>query len=84
MSQGRKLLLGIEVNVDDDNYNLVNASGDRMTVLGTVVIYLHPEGSDTRPVFGIVIDDLGGAEILFSYSYLNLKVLGTRATLTVI
>ena len=39
-----------------------------MTFLGTVVMYLHPEGSDTRPVFGIVTDNLGDAEILWSYS----------------
>ena len=60
--------LGMEIDVEDNNYNLVTASGDKMTVLGTVVIYLHPEGADTRPVFGIVTDDLGDAEILLSYS----------------
>ena len=26
-----------------------------------------PTGSDTRPVYGIVTDDLGDAEILLSY-----------------
>ena len=60
--------LGIEINVEDNNYDLVTASGDNMTVLGTVVIYLHPEGADTRPVYGIVTDDLGDAEILLSYA----------------
>ena len=37
--------LGIKIDVEDSNYNLVTASGDQMTVLGTVVIYLHPEGA---------------------------------------
>ena len=60
--------LGLDLNIDDDNYNLVTALGNKMTVLGTVVIYLHPTGSDTRPVYGIVTDDLGDAEILLSYS----------------
>ena len=39
-----------------------------MAVFGTVVINLHPEGSDTRPVYGLVTDDLGDAKILLSYS----------------
>ena len=36
----------------------VTASGDRMTVLGTVIVYLHPTGADTRQVYGIVTHDL--------------------------
>ena len=39
-----------------------------MSDLGTAIIYLEPEGSDTRPVQGIVTDDLGEQEILLSYS----------------
>ena len=39
-----------------------------MSVLGTTIVYLEPEGSDTRPVMGIVTDDLGDQEILLSYS----------------
>ena len=39
-----------------------------MTVLGTTVVYLHPDKSDTHTVYGIVTDDLGEAEILLSYS----------------
>ena len=42
--------LGLDLNMNINDYDLVTASGDRMTVLGTVVIYLHPTGSDTRPV----------------------------------
>ena len=42
--------LGLNLNVKDDDYDMVTASGDKMTVLGTVVIYLHPTGADTRPV----------------------------------
>ena len=60
--------LKLELNAEDSNYTLVTASGDNMTVLGTTVVYLHPDGSDTRPVYGIVTDDLGEAEILLSYT----------------
>ena len=40
----------LDLNMDDDDNDLVNASGDKMTLLGTVVIYLHPTGSYTAPV----------------------------------
>ena len=30
--------LNLNLNIDDNDYNLITASGDRMTVLGTVVI----------------------------------------------
>ena len=56
------------MNTEDDKYNLVVASGDSMTVLGTTVVYLHPDGADTRPVYGIVTDDIGKSEILLSYT----------------
>ena len=39
-----------------------------MTVLGTEVVYLHPTGSDTIPVYGIVTNDHGDAEILLLFS----------------
>ena len=37
-------------------------------MLGTIVLYLHPKGSDMRPVFGIMMDNQGEVEILLSYS----------------
>ena len=60
--------LKLDLNAEDNDYNLITTSGDRMTVLGTVVVYLHPTGSNTRPVYGIFTDDLGDAEILLLYS----------------
>ena len=60
--------LKLDLNAEDNDYNLITASGDRMTVLGTVVVYLHPTGSNTRPVYGIVTDDLGDHKVLLSYS----------------
>ena len=39
--------LKLDLNTEDDKYNLVTASGDSMTVLGTTVVYLHPDGADT-------------------------------------
>ena len=39
-----------------------------MEVLGTVVICLEPEGSDTREVYGIVTDELGDDQILLSFA----------------
>ena len=51
--------LKLYINVEDNNYNLINASGDKMTVLGTTIVYLHPKDSNTRPVYGIFTDDLG-------------------------
>ena len=65
-SLGKRLKL--DFNTEDNNYTLVTASGDSMTVLGTTVAYLHPDKSDTRPVYGIITDDLGESEILLSYS----------------
>ena len=50
--------LKLELNTEDNNYTLVTASGDSMTVLGTMVVYLHPDKSDTRPIYGIVTDNL--------------------------
>ena len=58
--------LNLDLNIDDDNYDLLTASGYRMTVLGTVIIYLEPEGADTRPVLGIVTDDHGDQEIFYA------------------
>ena len=60
--------LKLELNIKDKNYTLITASGDSMTVLGTIVVCLHPDKSDTRPIYGIITDDLGEAEILLSYS----------------
>ena len=60
--------LNLDLNANDENYDLQTASGDRMTVLGTVIIYLEPEGADTRPVLGIVTDDLGDQEVLLCYA----------------
>merc|ERR1712121_276542 len=60
--------LNLDLEADDNNYDLETASGEKMTVLGTSIIYLEPEGSDTRPVMGIVTDDLGDQEILLSFS----------------
>ena len=60
--------LKLDLNTKDNNYDLLTASGDRMTVLSTVILYLEPEGAGTRPVLGIVTDDLGDEEILLCYS----------------
>ena len=56
--------LKLDLNAEDNKYNLVTASGNSMTVLGTRVVYLHPKESNTRPIYGIVMDDLGESEIL--------------------
>ena len=55
----------LDLNTEDNEYNLVTASGDNMTVLGTTVVYLHPEESNTCPVYGIVTDDLGSQRSCF-------------------
>ena len=60
--------LRLDINMEDREFDLVTASGSSMTVLGTMVIYLHPKGLDTRQVNGLVTDNLGNAEILQSYS----------------
>merc|ERR1711888_308905 len=60
--------LNLDLETDDNNYDLETASGEKMTVLGTSIVYLEPEGSDTRPVMGIVTDDLGDQEILLSFA----------------
>ena len=60
--------LGIMINEEDADYDLLNASGDPMDVLGTVVVCLEPEVEDTREVLGIVTRDLGDDEILLSFS----------------
>ena len=50
--------LKLDLNTEDNNYDLLTASGDRMTVLGTIILYLEAERADTRPVLGIITDDL--------------------------
>ena len=45
--------LKLDLNVEDNDYNLISVSGDKMTVLGTVVIYLHPKGADTGLYVGL-------------------------------
>ena len=59
--------LGIMINEEDADYDLLNASGKPMEVLGTVVVCLEPEGTDAREVLGIVTRDLGDDEILLSF-----------------
>ena len=53
--------LNLHLETGDNNYELETASGDKMSVLGTAIIYLEPEDSDTRPVQGIVTDQTQAA-----------------------
>ena len=39
-----------------------------MSVLGTTIVYLEPEESNTRDIYCIVMGELGKEEILLSYS----------------
>ena len=38
--------LNLDLNIDDDIYDLLTASGDRMTVLGTCLLYTSPSPRD--------------------------------------
>ena len=60
--------LDLKINKSDTQYELKNAFGDLMEVLGTVVICLELEGSDTREVYGIVTDELGDDQIFLSFA----------------
>ena len=46
--------LKLVLNAEDNDYNLRTASGDKMKVLGTVVIYLHSKVADRSSVYEIV------------------------------
>ena len=60
--------LDLRINKFNIQYELKNASCNFMEMLGTVVICLEPEGSDTTEVFRIVTDELRDFQILLSYA----------------
>ena len=51
--------LGLKLDRSDSNFNLNNASGEAMAVLGSTIVCLEPVHSNTREVYCIVTDELG-------------------------
>ena len=59
--------LGLSLDRTDNKYDLTNASNEPMEVLGSVIVCLEPEGSNTREVYCIMTNELEEEEILLSY-----------------
>ena len=60
--------LDLTMDKSDNQYDLYTANGEPMTVLGSVVLCIEPEVSNTKEVYALVTSQLGEEEILLSYS----------------